>query len=118
MSSRSIVSANINAKANPGTTPALCAIFAKSSGNWRNVIRKAFIPEDIVGDTPEKEALRVAHIKKAVPGVTENTVVRFSILDRRAGTYRLDALEVLSCENAFRPDHTWFYTLQRKPARC
>ncbi|KAM5545045.1 hypothetical protein V8D89_001156 [Ganoderma adspersum] len=79
----SIVSANINAKANPGTTPALCAIFAKSSGNWRNVIRKAFIPEDIVGDTPEKEALRVAHVKKAVPGVTENAVVRFSILDRR-----------------------------------
>ena len=76
----------MNIKNNPGTTGALCAIFAKSSGNWRNVIRKAFLPEDIVGDTPEKEAARVAHVKKAVPGVTENTVVRFALLDRRDGT--------------------------------
>ena len=76
----------MNIQNNPGTTGALCAIFAKSSGNWRNVIRKAFLPEDIVGDTPEKEAARVAHVKKAVPGVTENTVVRFALLDRRDGT--------------------------------
>ena len=80
------MSANMNIQNNPGTTGALCAIFAKSSGNWRNVIRKAFLPEDIVGDTPEKEAARVAHVKKAVPGVTENTVVRFALLDRRDGT--------------------------------
>jgi hypothetical protein len=35
--------ANNNAKVNEGTTPKVCAIFAKTKGNWRDVIRKVCI---------------------------------------------------------------------------
>ena len=84
-----IAFANNNAQVNPGTTAQLCAIFAKSSGNWRNVIRKAFIPENLVGDSSiatkkkELEDARLAHIKAAVPGVSAASVVKFSLLDRK-----------------------------------
>ena len=67
--------ANNNAKVNPGTTPQLCAIFAKSSANWRTAIRKAFIPENLVGDSAnaakkaQLENARLAHVTQAVPGV-------------------------------------------------
>jgi hypothetical protein len=73
---------------NPGTTAQLCAIFAKSSANWRTVIRKAFIPENLVGDSSsatKKAALenaRLAHIKTAVPGVSSTSVVKLSLLNR------------------------------------
>ncbi|PIL32791.1 hypothetical protein GSI_04908 [Ganoderma sinense ZZ0214-1] len=86
---RGIVFANINAGRNKGTTPALCAIFAKSSGNWRNFIRKAFIPENLVGDSSDKtkaaalENARLGHIRTAVPGVTPASVVKFALFDRK-----------------------------------
>ena len=76
---RSIVAANINVLNNKGTTPALCAIFARSSGNWRNVIRKAIIPNNLVGDSSDKtraEALendRLDYIKKAIPGANPDS---------------------------------------------
>lgn len=85
-----IVFANINAGQNKGTTPALCAIFARSSGNWRNVIRKAFIPEDLVGDSSDKakattlENTRLDHIKRAIPGVNAESVVKFALFDRKS----------------------------------
>ena len=84
--------ANINAGRNKGTTPALCAVFARSSGNWRNFIRKAFIPEGLVGDSSDKtraaalENARLAHIKTAVPGVTPASVVKFALFDRKSAS--------------------------------
>ena len=91
---RGIVFANINAGRNKGTSPALCAVFARSSGNWRNFIRKAFIPEDLVGDSSDKtkaaglENARLAHIKTAVPGVTPASVVKFALFDRKSASER------------------------------
>ena len=83
-----IAFANNNAQVNAGTTAQLCAIFAKSSGNWRNVIRKAFVPEVLVGDSSNAvrkaalEKARLDHIKAAIPGVSASSVVKFSLLDR------------------------------------
>ncbi|KAJ6538977.1 hypothetical protein B0H19DRAFT_1269353 [Mycena capillaripes] len=83
-----IAFANNNTQVNPGTTAQLCAIFAKESSNWRKVIRKAFIPENLVGDSsnPDRktslEAARITHIKAAVPGVSVPSVVKFSLLNR------------------------------------
>ena len=77
---------------NPGTTAQLCAIFAKSSSNWRTALRKSFIPENLVGDSSnaakkkQLEDARIAHIKKAVPGVSATSVVKFSLLNR-SSTY-------------------------------
>ena len=91
---RGIAFANNNAQLNKGTTPALCAIFARSSGNWRNVIRKAFIPESLVGDSADKaraqalENARLDHIRKAVPGVTPESVVKFALFNRRSACLR------------------------------
>ncbi|KAH9913569.1 uncharacterized protein BXZ73DRAFT_55449, partial [Epithele typhae] len=90
-----IAFANNNAKVNPGTTAMLCAIFAKSSDNWRTAIRKAFLPENLVGDssTPSvkaaKETSRTLYLQAVVPGVSAENVVRFSLLDRNAGTGQL-----------------------------
>ena len=87
---RGIAFANNNAQLNKGTTPALCAIFAISSGNWRNVIRKAFIPESLVGDSSDKakaqalENARLDFIRKAVPGVTPQSVVKFALFNRKS----------------------------------
>ena len=73
---------------NKGTTAQLCAIFAKSSDNWRTAIRKAFIPENLVGDSSDPqtkdtlEQARLNHIAQAVPGVCAAAVVKFSLLDR------------------------------------
>ena len=73
---------------NPGTTAQLCAIFAKSSSNWRTALRKSFIPENLVGDSSnaakkkQLEDARIAHIKTAVPGVSATSVVKFSLLNR------------------------------------
>ena len=84
-----IAFANNNAQVNPGTTAQLCAIFAKSSGNWRNVIRKAFIPENLVGDSAnatrkaELENARLDYIRRVIPGVSASSVVKFSLLDRK-----------------------------------
>jgi hypothetical protein len=77
---------------NKGTTAQLCAIFAKSSPNWRIVIRKAFIPENLVGDNsnPTRKAqledARLAYIRRVVPGVSATSVVKFSLLDRNNRT--------------------------------
>jgi len=90
-----IAFANNNAKVNPGTTAQLCAIFAKQSGNWRTVIRKAFIPENLVGDSSNPvrkaslEAARITHIKAAIPGVNAQSVVKFSLLNRGTKTGQL-----------------------------
>ena len=46
--------ANGNAKVNKGTTAQLCAIYAKSSANWRTAIRKSFIPENKLRIVPTK----------------------------------------------------------------
>ena len=74
-----------NSANNKGTTPALCAIFATSSANWRTVIRKAFIPEALKGSSAEKEKQRIAYIKDdAVPGVHAETVVRFAVHDPKS----------------------------------
>ncbi|KAI1785843.1 hypothetical protein LXA43DRAFT_100295 [Ganoderma leucocontextum] len=83
-----IAFANNNAKVNKDTTAQLCAIFAKSSSNWRTALRKAFIPETLVGDSSnaakkkQLEDARIAHIKTAVPGVSATSVVKFSLLNR------------------------------------
>ena len=53
---------------------------------------QAFIPETLVGDSSnaatrtKKENARLDHIKKAIPGVSTTSVVKFSLLDRRAKT--------------------------------
>jgi hypothetical protein len=77
---------------NKGTTAQLCAIFAKSSPNWRIVIRKAFIPENLVGDNsnPTRKAqledARLAYNRRVIPGVSATSVVKFSLLDRNNRT--------------------------------
>ncbi|KAJ6577590.1 hypothetical protein B0H19DRAFT_564102 [Mycena capillaripes] len=87
--------ANGNAKVNKGTTAQVCAIFAKSSLNWRTAIRKAFIPRDLVRDAsdPTKKAqyedARLAYIQRAIPGVSATNVVKFSLLDREIQTGQL-----------------------------
>ena len=79
----------MNSKDNPNIKPQLCAIFAKSSANWRTAIRKAFIPENLVGDSAnaakkaQLENARLAHVTQAVPGVSAASVVKFSLLDRK-----------------------------------
>ena len=65
---RAISFANNNAQFNnfkkkpsdPVVTPALCAIFAKSSANWRTALRKVFLHEVLVGDSsdPAKKAAK------------------------------------------------------------
>ncbi|KAM5541309.1 hypothetical protein V8D89_004863 [Ganoderma adspersum] len=72
-----------NSQFNKGTAPALCAIYAKSSQNWRIAIRKAFIETALVG--PSREKKRIEHIKQAVPGVHAESVVKFALLDLREG---------------------------------
>ena len=78
----------MNKKDNPNIKPQLCAIFAKSSANWRTALRKSFIPENLVGDSSnaakkkQLEDARLDHVKKAVPGVSASSVVKFSLLNR------------------------------------
>ena len=68
----------------------MCAIFVKSSGNWRNTIRKVFLPDKLVIDSSDpklkadKENARLEYIK-VVPGVSAASVVRFSLLNRIGG---------------------------------
>ncbi|KAH9932705.1 uncharacterized protein BXZ73DRAFT_101247 [Epithele typhae] len=87
-----IAFANNNAKVNKGTTAMLCAIFAKSSANWRAALRKAFLPQALVGDSATasvkaaKEQSRTLYLQAVVPGVSAANVVRFSLLDRSAKT--------------------------------
>ena len=86
--------ANNNEALNPGTTATLCAIFAKSSGNWRNVIRKAFFDNALVKDSSnpaqsaQLEQARIQHIKQFLPGVSATNVVRFGTFDPNS-TYHL-----------------------------
>ena len=60
----------------PVVTPALCAIFAKSSANWRTALRKVFLPEVLVGDSFDpakkaaKETSRTLYINQVMPGVS------------------------------------------------
>ncbi|KAH9919181.1 uncharacterized protein BXZ73DRAFT_105010 [Epithele typhae] len=90
-----IAFANNNAKVNPGTTPMLCAIFAKTAGNWENVIRKVFLPETLVGDSSnpvtkqQKEKARLDYIARVAPGISAVNVVRFSLLNRSTRTGQL-----------------------------
>ncbi|KAH9934480.1 uncharacterized protein BXZ73DRAFT_45745, partial [Epithele typhae] len=90
-----IAFANNNAKVNKGTTAVLCAIFAKSSANWRTAVRKAFLPEALVGDSATasvkaaKETSRTLYLKSVVPGVSAANVVRFSLLNRSTKTGQL-----------------------------
>lgn len=85
---------------NKDTTAQLCAIFAKSSSNWRTAIRKAFIPENLVGDSSDAakkkqlEDARIEHIKTAVPGVSATSVVKFSLLNRQS-VFPLSLLRVI-----------------------
>ena len=95
-SRRAIGFANINAdrnkKVNPNITPQLCAIFAKSSGNWRNVIRKAFFDNALVKDSSnpaqsaQLEQARLQHIQQFMPGVSATNVVKFALLGRNANS--------------------------------
>ena len=95
-SRRAIGFANINAdrnkKVNPNITPQLCAIFAKSSGNWRNVIRKAFFDNALVKDSSNPtqsaqfEQARLQHIQQFMPGVSATNVVKFALLGRNANS--------------------------------
>ena len=84
----------MNSKDNPNIKPQLCAIFAKSSGNWRNVIRKAFFADNLVdasGDpalSAQLEQARIQHIKQFLPGVSATNVVRFGTFDPNS-TYHL-----------------------------
>ena len=83
----------MNSKDNPNIKPQLCAIFAKSSGNWRNVIRKAFFADNLVDDSGDPalsaqlEQARIQHIKQFLPGVSAENVVKFALFDRRTSTY-------------------------------
>lgn len=82
--------ANNNEATNPGTTATLCAIFAKSSSNWRTKIHKAFIPESIVKDDKEPglkaqlENRRLSYITQVIPGVDPKSVVKFALFDRKS----------------------------------
>ena len=91
-SHRAIGFANINAlvnrRVNPNVTPQLCAIFAKSTGNWVNVVRKAFFPDTLVKDSSDPaesarlEQARLQHIQQFMPGVSPTNVVKFALLGR------------------------------------
>ena len=78
----------VNKKDNPNITPQLCAIFAKSSGNWRQVIRKAFFADNLVKDSSDPvksaqfEQARLQHLQQVMPGVSAANVVKFATLDR------------------------------------
>ena len=82
--------ANSNEQMNEGTTAALCAIFAKSSSDWRTKIYKAFIPESIVKDNKEPalkaqlENRRLSYLTQVIPGVDPKSVVKFALLDRES----------------------------------
>ena len=75
---------------NPGTTAALCAIFAKSSSDWRTKIHKAFIPESIVKDDAnaalkaQLENRRLSYLTQVIPGVDPKSVVKFSLFDHES----------------------------------
>nr|VWO95941.1 Protein kinase domain-containing protein [Ganoderma boninense] len=90
-----IAFASNNAQANANTTAQLCAIFAKSSATWRTATPKAFIPEDLVGDSAdaatkaELEQARLDHVAQAVPGVNATDVVKFALLDPQTSTGQL-----------------------------
>ena len=86
---RALVFASNNARANPGTTAQMCAIFAKSSKNWRDAIRKAFLPVRLRGDSADPtgkarfENARLSYVRQVVPGVSTPNVVRFAVLEER-----------------------------------
>ena len=70
LSPSAVAFANGNAKVNLGTTPAVCAIFVKSSGNWRNTIRKVFLPEKLVTDSSDPKLK--ADKENATPAAAES----------------------------------------------
>jgi len=82
--------ANNNAKVNPGTTPKLCAIFARSSGNWRTQVKKALIPLKIVGDSSntdrskafEDARLNYVSVANQVNNAEAPSAVKFSHLEK------------------------------------
>ncbi|EPS94152.1 hypothetical protein FOMPIDRAFT_117535 [Fomitopsis schrenkii] len=80
--------AHMNAVHNPGTEPRVCAIFARSSNEWRNEITKVFIPDMLVGDAGDKkrraehEAHRASYLKHIVPNVPTQNIVKISRLDK------------------------------------
>ena len=82
----------MNSKDNPNIKPQLCAIFAKSSDNWRIAIRKAFFADNLVKDSSDPvksaqfEQARLQHIQQFMPGVSAVNVVKFATLDR-TGAY-------------------------------
>ncbi|KAH9914005.1 uncharacterized protein B0H18DRAFT_1125868 [Fomitopsis serialis] len=84
--------ARMNQRRNPGTEPSVCAIFARSSDDWRNGITKVFIPNELVGDAEDKtekakwEKNRVTYLKKEATGVPTKSIVRISRIDK----YRKD----------------------------
>lgn len=77
-----------NTLENKGTTPQLCAIYAKSSGTWRTAIHKAFIPNNLAFDSAEPakkaafEQARLDHLEQVMPNVCPADVVKFALLDR------------------------------------
>ncbi|KAF8868799.1 hypothetical protein CPB84DRAFT_1969153 [Gymnopilus junonius] len=89
--------ANNNAQVNKGTTPKVCAISAKSSGNWRVIVNKVFLPENtgLIGDSSDAtrkakfENARTKYINIVRPGAQASSTVRFSLLDRNAKTGQL-----------------------------
>ena len=85
---RASVFANNNARANPGTTAQICAIFAKSSEQWIST-RKAFFPPSLRGDSAvktskdKKEQNRVEYLENVFNTRGTSGIVRFGLLDER-----------------------------------
>jgi len=82
--------AKTNSEVNPGTTPEICAIFAKSSLGWRAGINKVLIPKALLKDSSvpaqrtAAEAARIKFAEEVDPCVAfePTQLVKISVFDK------------------------------------
>ncbi|KZW03969.1 hypothetical protein EXIGLDRAFT_827907 [Exidia glandulosa HHB12029] len=89
--------ANINAgqSHNNGSYAVTCAIFARDSSEWRTAIPKAWLPDNLIGDSSDRrrhaqyEAYRMQWLERVwdphYDRVHPSDIVRFAPLDHRRG---------------------------------
>ncbi|KZT68257.1 hypothetical protein DAEQUDRAFT_337028 [Daedalea quercina L-15889] len=74
----------------------VCAIYAKSSTNWRAMMTKVWMPNNLIGDNVP-EAKRQTYIHSKVPHKMDASTIKFSPLDpKKPGPNQLVIPDVLT----------------------
>ncbi|KAF8878463.1 hypothetical protein CPB84DRAFT_1751880 [Gymnopilus junonius] len=82
---------------NDGSTPKVCAIYAKSCENWRDVVKKVFLPENagLIGDSTDPamkakfDDSRTKYINIVLPDADPSSTVRFALVDQKTKSGQL-----------------------------